>query len=364
MNVLVTGAHGFLGKHLCLSLESLGHTVLKFGRNDIDLDFKIVKADAIFHLASVMRSDDPKVIFNTNLDLTQEIIDILIKYKKKIPIVFTSSIQAIHHTSYGTSKLESEKRLIQLNQINQNPIKIFRLKWIFGKWSKPYGHSVVSTFISQVIAGSQLTIHDPNSQIELIYVDDVIKEMIEALFNKSDEIYFETSISKKISLRELSDLLIYFKTCESKLFIPNLNDDFVKKMYSTYISFKEVNSLSSTLNTIIDSRGSFTELIKSKSFGQLSLNITSPGIEKGNHYHNHKHEKFTVVSGSGEIKMRKLFDNQIIIIKVSDRKIQSIDIPPGYVHSIRNTGSTDLITIIWANEEFDQKYPDTYQTEV
>jgi UDP-2-acetamido-2,6-beta-L-arabino-hexul-4-ose reductase len=135
-------------------------------------------------------------------------------------------------------------------------------------------------------------------------------------------------------------------------------------MYSTYISFKEVNSLSSTLNTIIDSRGSFTELIKSKSFGQLSLNITSPGIEKGNHYHNHKHEKFTVVSGSGEIKMRKLFDNQIIIIKVSDRKIQSIDIPPGYVHSIRNTGSTDLITIIWANEEFDQKYPDTYQTEV
>ena len=364
MNILVTGAYGFLGKHISLRLEELGHKVLKFGRGDIDLDFKIEKADAIFHLASVMRSDNQNDFESANVGLTKNIVDLCQRYKKNIPIIFSSSVKADTHTIYGISKTESENRLIEYHNVYHNNLKIFRLKWLFGKWSKPFAHSVVATFIVQVHTGKELSIHDPHTIIELIYIDDVVDAMVQNLENNNQEIYIDIPNEVPISIGELASKLLYFKYCEDNGFIPSLINDFDKRLFSTYISYKEDDKLDFKLNSKIDERGSFTEILKHDSFGQISVNVTKECIEKGNHYHSTKHEKFLVISGEAEIKLRNIYSNEIIFYNVSEITFQLIDIPPGYVHSIKNTGNKDLVTLMWANEIFDKEKPDTFPKKV
>jgi len=364
MNILVTGAYGFLGKHISLKLEESGYKVLKFGRQDFDLEEKIEESDAIFHFASVMRSDKQSKFESDNINLTRTIVGLCQKYKKQIPIIFSSSIKADTHSNYGMSKIDSENILIDYHNKYHNNLKIFRLKWLFGKWSKPFSHSVVSTFIAQIHNGEELSIHDPDTIIELIYIDDVVDEMIKALNKSNQTIYMNIPNETIISIGELSSKLLYFNEVEIKGYIPNLENEFDKRLFSTYISYKNEEKLVFKINSIIDSKGSFSEVFKNNNFGQISINVIKQSFEKGNHYHNSKHEKFLVVSGEGEIRLRNIYSDEVFFYRVSENSFQLIDIPPGYVHSIKNIGDKDLVTLMWVNEIFDPKKPDTISKKV
>ena len=364
MNILVTGAYGFLGKHISLRCEELGHQVFKYGRDDVDLDIKIKKSDFIFHLAGINRTEDESDFMRVNVGLTQQIIDEILKTKKEIPIVFASSYQATQQTPYGISKKMAEDVLIDYHKKTSNPVYIYRLPGIFGKWSKPYYNTVVATFIDQVLSGKPLTIHDPKTEIEICHIDDVVNKMTQHVEEKTTEIYSDVNPKYKISLQELADLLKSFKDTEENLLVPKLEDTFTKKLYSTYLSFKPVDKLNKPLKVNVDERGSFTEILKQASFGQVSVNVSKPGIEKGQHYHHHKHEKFLVLSGQGEIILRSFLSNEIVTYQVSEEKLELIDIPPGYVHSIKNTGNKDLVTFMWVNEIFDKEHPDTFPKKV
>jgi len=364
MNILVTGAFGFLGKHISLRLEEIGHSVIKHGRLDGDLDLKVKKSEFIFHLAGINRTDKESEFTEVNVGLTKKIIDEVLKTKRSIPIVFASSYQALQVNPYGISKKQAEDALLEFNMTNLNPIYIYRLPGIFGKWSKPYYNTVVTTFIDQVLSSKPLTIHDPNSEIEISYIDDVVDRMTHHLDENSSEIYQDVYPKYKVTLKTLAESLKSFKDLEGSNHIPNLEEDFLKKLYSTYASFKAKDKLSQPLKVNNDQRGSFTEILKQQAFGQVSVNVSKPGIEKGHHYHHHKHEKFLVVSGYGEINLRNLFSDKVMTFLVSEEKIELIDIPPGYVHSIKNTGSKDLVTIMWANETFDKEKPDTISKKV
>ena len=364
MNILVTGAYGFLGKHISLRLEESGHNVIKYGRLDGDLDVKVKKSEFIFHLAGINRTDDESEFSRVNVGLTQQIIDEILKTKKEIPIVFASSYQALQEKPYGISKKQAEDVLIDYHKKTSNPVYIYRLPGIFGKWSKPYYNTVVATFIDQVLSGKPLTIHDPNTEIEICYIDDVLDIMTYHLNWKSSEVYQDVSLKYKLSLQELSEILQSFKALEEKKMIPDLKDAFTKKLYSTYLSFKPLDNLNQPLKVNSDERGSFTEILKQPGFGQVSVNVSKPGIEKGHHYHHHKHEKFLVVSGYGEVTLRSLLSDETVTYQVSEEKHEVIDIPPGFVHSIKNTGNKDLVTLMWANEIFDKEKPDTYPKKV
>lgn len=364
MNILVTGAYGFLGKHISLRLEESGHNVIKYGRLDGDLDFKVKKSEFIFHLAGINRTDKESEFTEVNVGLTEKIIDEVLKTKRSIPIVFASSYQALQLNPYGISKKQAEELLIDFQKSTLNQVYIYRLPGIFGKWSKPYYNTVVATFIDQVLSSKPLTIHNPNSEIEISYIEDVVDRMTHQLDENSSEIYQDVYPKYKLTLQMLAESLISFKELEGSNHITNLEEDFLKKLYSTYVSFKSEDKLSQPLIVNTDQRGSFTEILKQQGFGQVSVNVSKPGIEKGHHYHHHKHEKFVVVSGYGEIDLRNLFSDEVMTYQVSEEKIELIDIPPGYVHSIKNTGIKDLVTIMWANETFDKEKPDTIPKKV
>jgi len=364
MNVLVTGAYGFLGKHVSLRCSELGYQVIKFGRKDTDLKSKISEADLIFHLAGVNRSEDETDFSNINVGLTQLIIDELKGVKKKIPICFASSYQAGNKSPYGISKLKAEEVLIAFSKEFKNPLYIFRLPGVFGKWSKPYYNSVIATFIHQIHHDKELTIHDPSTEISVAYIDDVLNSMFLPLEEASNSIYHDVRPTFTLTLEDLASTLQSFKEAEKKLFVPDLSDSFSKKLYSTYISFKPIDKCSKSLQMNLDERGSFTEILKQSGFGQVSVNITHPGIEKGHHYHHHKHEKYLVVSGTATIELRDYFTDEKFSFHVSEDKLEIIDILPGYVHSIKNTGNKDLVTIMWVNELFDPEKPDTIYKKV
>ena len=362
MKILVTGSNGFIGKNL-ISHLSLNHEVIPFTRKDDDLKEKCLNADIVFHLAAENRPQDINHFQSVNVGLTKRLTDILTQHYHSIPIIFTSTMQVALDNPYGISKKEAETILKEYHEKTYAPVLIYRLPGVFGKWSKPYYNTVVATFIDQVLNDKPLTIHDPKTMIELVYIDDVIKSLI----NNMDKIglnYERVTPMYQITLKELSDHFLSFKRMEETLFIPFLEDGFIKKLYSTYTSFKKEKALKRSLITHKDERGSFTELLKQSNFGQVSINITKPGITKGDHYHHHKHEKFIVVAGEGLITIRDLFDETIQEILVSGTSPQIVDIPPGSAHAIKNTGDSDLVTVMWANEPFDESNPDTYKKKV
>jgi UDP-2-acetamido-2,6-beta-L-arabino-hexul-4-ose reductase len=364
MKILVTGSNGFLGKHIVLRLEELGHEVLTYGRNDNDLEHKISNSEFIFHLAGVNRTENESDFQNINVGLTQTIIKNIKEGNKKIPIVFASSYQTTQLNPYGISKKQAEDELIEFNVETGNSIFIFRLPGIFGKWSKPKYNTVVATFIDQVLNEKPLTIHDPHTIIQITYIDDVVNDMVHCIQLNDKNIYQDVKKTYKLALKDLALKLQSFKDNEAKNLVPMLEDEFTKKLYSTYVSFKTKNQFKTKLNSHTDDRGSFTEILKQASFGQISVNVTIPGIEKGQHYHHHKHEKFLVVSGVAEINLRSLMTDELITINVSEETLEIVEIPPGYVHSIKNIGDKDLVTLMWANEIFDSECPDTISKKV
>jgi len=284
------------------------------------------------------------------------------KYGNKCPIMISSSIQATIDNPYGKSKKAGEDLLINYSKETGAKVMIYRFPNIFGKWCKPNYNSVIATFCYNVANDVPIWVNDSGVTLNLVYIDDVMEELINALEGNENSkgVFCSVPIEYKLNLEKVSDLVLYFKKCRDLLTIPDLSDDFTRKLYSTYLSYLPEEGFSYKLDMHKDDRGSFTEFLRTDGSGQVSVNVTNPGITKGNHWHHTKNEKFLVVSGSAEIKFRKVGSNKIVTYNVSGNKLEVVEIPAGYTHSIKNTGENELITIMWASEVYDSEHPDTY----
>ncbi len=368
MKILVTGANGFIGKNLILELKNRGYTdIYECTRETTlkELAEYCHDVDFVFHLAGINRPNDNSEFRIGNVLFTEKLIEKLIEKNNFCPIVFSSSIQAELENLYGDSKKEAEKLLISYNKETGADVFIFRLPNVFGKWCKPNYNSVVATFCHNIANDLPISINDPNREINLVYIDDVISKFINCIENKIEEnLFYYIEISYKCTVSRLASTLKAFKECRDNKFIPNMQDEFIKKLYSTYLSYLPKDEFKYSLDMNIDSRGSFTEFIKTIGFGQVSVNISKAYITKGNHWHHTKNEKFLVVSGKGVIRFRNVFSDEVIEYFVTGDKLEVVDIPTGYTHNIENLGDCDMVTIMWANEIFDAEKPDTFFEEV
>jgi UDP-2-acetamido-2,6-beta-L-arabino-hexul-4-ose reductase len=369
MKILVTGAKGFVGKNLIAELRNRGYNeIFHFTReSDSSLLEKYAKeCDFVFHLAGVNRPKDEAEFMKGNFDLTFQLLEFLKKHNNKAPILITSSTQAEKDNPYGRSKKAGEDLLFNYYYETDVKVHVYRLPNLFGKWSKPNYNTVVATFCHNIARGLDIQINNPDADLNLCYIDDVIEEFISALVGKPtmQDDFCVVPVSYNIKLGELAYLINNFKESRTNLSIPNMEADLTKKLYSTYLSFLPENQFSYDLKMNCDQRGSFTEFMRTPERGQVSVNVSKPGITKGNHWHHTKNEKFLVVSGEGLIRFRKIESEEIIEYRVSGEKLQVVDIPTGYTHSIVNVGESDLVTVMWVNECFDPNKPDTYFLEV
>lgn len=368
MNILVTGAEGFMGRNLCLALERKSNiTVFKYDIKNSNEDLKeyLFKADLIYHLAGVNRPQNIED-YDDNSKFTEYICNYLKENTKSIPIIFSSSKQAELDNRYGISKKKAEKCIIKYGKELHTPVHIFRFPNVFGKWSKPNYNSVVSTFCYNVSRDLDIEISDRNKVVEFVYIDDVIKCLLDVINITSyhDNVFLANYPTYKISLGDLADRIKSFKDIRISLRVNDMSDNLTRYLYSTYLSYYEPNNLSYTLDKKKDERGWLFELIKSEHIGQIFISKTKPGVTRGNHYHDSKVEKFCVISGKGIIRMRNLLDNIVTEYPASEDPIKIIEIPPGYTHSIKNIGETEMITIFWSNEILNADNPDTYFLEV
>ena len=367
--ILITGAKGFLAKNFIARLVGLGYSnLLLVDRTTPKSTYEsyVRQAQFIYHFAGVNRPQDPKEFAVGNTDSMAELIGYLKKTNSKASLVVSSSTQAMNNNPYGLSKKAGEDLLLSFATSNKHPIFIYRLTNIFGKWAKPNYNSVVATFCHNLSRDLPIKINDENAKISLVYIDDVVDEMLRCLEGKVTTIdgILRVLPDYELTVGQLASMIQRFKHSRTNLHLENQHDPLTKKLYATYLSYLPEQSFIYDLNMNIDVRGSFTEMFKTSQEGQISVNISKPGITKGNHYHHTKNEKFIVVSGTGSIKFRRVDSNEVIEYKVSGEKLQVIDIPPGYVHNITNIGLNDLVTIMWASELFDKQNPDTYPMEV
>ena len=363
--ILITGSEGFVGKNLQVQLRRRGDIEIIPFDKEHSLDYlkeAVDKANFIFHLAGENRPKDPADFMKVNKDLTETLIELATKTGKKIPIAYTSSIQADLDNEYGKSKKAAEDVLIEYTESTGSPVCIFRFPNLFGKWSRPNYNSVVSTFCYNISHDLEITISNEKRELELTYIDDVVNAFNRLLDIELDpeKHFYPVGKSFKITLGELAKKIYSFKEMRETSILPDLSDEFTKDLYSTYLSYLEKDNFSYEVEMKTDNRGMLCELLKSPHFGQIFVSTTKPGITRGNHYHDTKIEKFCVISGNADIKFRHILNNEIISYKVSGEKIEIIDIPPGYTHSITNIGDTEMITLFWANEMFDASKPDTY----
>lgn len=342
--------------------------VYEFTReNKIDvLDEFIYDCDFIFHLAGVNRPKDETEFHYGNTELTKILLKKFSNNKKSIPIVFTSSIQAEKENPYGISKKECEQLILKYGQEHNVKTFIYRLPNVFGKWCRPNYNSVIATFCNNISRGLDIRVDNPDTVLNLVYIDDIVEEFINALNFNENRIgkYCKIPVSYEVTLGKIAKLIYSFKESRENLHIPNMNNQFEKNLYSTYLSYLPNDEFKYKLKMNIDDRGSFTEFIKTLERGQVSINISKPGIIKGNHWHHTKNEKFLVVKGEGNIQLRDINKDEIIEYHVSGENLEVIDIPPGYTHNIINEGNEDMVTVMWANEIFNPEKPDTYYMEV
>ena len=398
MRILVTGANGFVGKNLCASLESIQTgkdrtrpelKVDELYRYDIDtdpalLDEYCAKADFVFHLAGVNRPTDPADFMRGNFGFTSKLLETLKKYGNKCPVMISSSIQATcigrYDSDYGRSKKAGEDLMFAYGEETGAKVLVYRFPNLFGKWCRPNYNSAVATFCHNIANGLPITVNDPSVQLELLYVDDLVCEMLDALERRehrcrfegidtilcSDGAYCAAPVTHKVTLGEIVDLLEGFRAQAETLVMPEIPyGSFAKKLYSTYLSYLPKEKVAFPLKMNEDARGSFTELLKTEKCGQFSVNISGPGITKGQHWHHTKWEFFIVVSGHGLIQMRRIGSDEILEFEVSGDKIEAVHMLPGYTHNIINLSDTEnLVTVMWANEQFDPAHPDTFWEEV
>lgn len=395
MNILVTGAKGFVGKNLVAQLKNIRDGKAKFYGDvsvseiyefDIDstleeLDTYCKNADFVFNLAGVNRPVDDEDFMKGNFGFASTLLDVLKKYKNTCPVMLSSSIQAtlqgrFGDSKYGRSKKAGEELFFQYSKETGARVLVYRFPNLFGKWCRPNYNSAVATFCNNIANDLPIQVNDRSTQLELLYIDDLVDEMIAALkgeehyceFNGLDTVlnekgrYCTVPMVHKITLGEIVDLLYMFKSQPLTLLIPSIPENsFAKKLYSTYLSYLPKNKIAFSLKMNVDDRGSFTELIKTLDKGQVSINISKPGITKGQHWHNTKWEFFIVVSGKGLIQQRKIGTDEVLNFEVSGDKIEAVHMLPGYTHNIINLSNTDnLVTVMYCNECFDPNKPDTY----
>lgn len=369
MKLLVTGAKGFIGKTLVYELKNRNYNNIFEYDKETDpalLDEYCEKADFVFHLAGVNRPKDQSEFMEGNFRFTLILLETLKKYNNTCPVMISSSIQAGLDNPYGESKKAGEDLLFDYNKETGAKVLIYRFPNVFGKWCRPNYNSVVATFCHNIAHDMPINVNDPNVMMNLVYIDDVVEELINSLENKENKIgdFCEVPSGHTLTLGRIVDLIISFKKSREKRLIPDMLDAFTKKLYSTYLSYLPEDQFIYDLKMNVDNRGSFTEFIKTPDRGQVSVNISKPGIIKGNHWHHTKNEKFLVVSGKGVIRFRMIDSDKVLEYFVSGDKLQVVDIPTGYTHNIENLGDTDMITIMWANELFDPEKMDTYFLEV
>lgn len=370
--ILVTGSSGFIGKNLCSHLANIDDLeVTRFDKDSTaaELEKLVLEANFIFHLAGVNRPENESEFKSVNTGLTKSIIDLLSSNKKETPILITSSVQALLDNPYGRSKKEAEQIVAGWAIKNKSSVFIYRLPSIFGKWCRPNYNSVVATFCHNIANDLDITINNPKTQLTLAYIDNVVEDFIKTYRGESrpdKNGLYQVSRTFQITLQELADKLYAFNTSRDTLLMPNMDDDFDRYLYATYLSYISLRKLSYKLNMRHDNRGWLAEFIKSEQFGQIFVSTTKPGVTRGNHWHHSKVEKFLVIKGSAEIKFKNItWDGKdVITYKVDGENLAVVDIPVGYSHYIRNVGEDDLITIFWANEVFDQEKPDTFFKEI
>ena len=395
MKILVTGAKGFVGKNLCAQLNNIKDgkakcygdvTVSAVYEYDIDstvaeLECYCKEADFVFNLAGVNRPKEQSEFMSGNFGFASTLLDTLKKHGNACPVMLSSSIQATligryGESDYGKSKLAGEELFFDYAKKTGAKVLVYRFPNLFGKWCRPNYNSAVATFCNNIANDLEIQVNDRSTQLELLYIDDLVDEMIDALkgeehhceFDGVDTVLTETGrycavpATHKVTLGEIVDLLNQFHEQPKTLTIPEIpNNSFAKKLYSTYLSYLPKEKVSFPLKMNVDDRGSFTELLRSDKCGQVSVNISKPGITKGQHWHNSKWEFFIVVSGHGLIQERKIDSDEVIEFEVSGDKIEAIHMLPGYTHNIINLSDTeDLVTVMWANESFDPNKPDTY----
>lgn len=365
MKVLVTGSRGFIGKNL---LEYLGRmddiTIDVFNRDDTfeSLDLKVEAAEFIFHLAGVNRPKNPKEFYEGNSDLTAQIVKVIQRKERPIPVLMSSSTQVERDNDYGKSKLGGEEALIAYSNASGAPVYIYRLPNVFGKWSKPNYNTVIATWCHNLISGLPIQVNDESSELNLVYIDDVVSHFVRHLDDntKRGVTLCEVSPSYKKTLSEIRDLLLMFKESRESLLLPHVGRGFKRALYATYLSCLPTNDFSYALKGHEDERGTFYEFLKTIDSGQFSISTTAPGVTRGNHYHNTKNEKFLVIKGQASIKHRQIHDDEVVEYKVSDKKMEVVEMIPGYTHDITNTGESEMILLLWANEVFDRTAPDTF----
>ena len=325
----------------------------------------LLEADFLFHLAGVNRPNDQQEFYEGNVTFTTLITNTLLELKKHIPIVFSSSTQALLDNDYGRSKRQAEEELIAYSKSTKSSLFIYRLPGVFGKWSKPHYNSVVATFCYQIANNLTIEISDSSKQIELVYIDEVIEHFLSCMSKSNTSDYYQTIENvSSISLGDLASKIQSFKNLKDKLLITDLTSQLDKQLFATFTSFIPMDQVRQPLNMNQTENSMFAEAIKSNSFGQVSINTIESGAVRGNHWHHSKHEKFLVIQGEGIIRLRNLYSNDVIEIKVSGKRLEWIEILPGFVHNIENVGDNPLLTIMWASEIYDSAKPDTFSEEV
>lgn len=394
MNILITGAKGFVGKNLCAALKNIRDGKDKTRPNikigeifEYDVDSTIIQldeycenADFVFNLAGVNRPQNPEEFMQGNFGFASTLLDLLKKHNNTCPIVISSSIQATcigrYDSDYGRSKKAGEDLVFDYGVQTGAKTLVYRFPNLFGKWCRPNYNSAVATFCNNIANDLPITVNDSSVQLELLYIDDLVTEMLDALEGKEHRCEFDgistvlcengrycaAPITHKVTLGEIVSLLESFKAQTSTLIMPEIPyNSFAKKLYSTYLSYLPKEKVAFDLKMNEDARGSFTELLKTEKCGQFSINISKPSITKGQHWHNTKWEFFIVVAGHGLIQQRKVGTDEVLNFEVSGDKIQAVHMLPGYTHNIINLSETEnLVTVMWANEQFDPNHPDTF----
>ena len=394
MNILVTGARGFVGRNLVAALKNIRDgkdrtrpalSVGEIFEYDIDTDESLLadytaRADFVFNLAGVNRPKCPEEFTAGNRDFAERLLNLLEMSKNSAPVMLSSSIQATcigrYDSDYGRSKRAGEELVFEYGERCGVKVLVYRFPNLFGKWCRPNYNSAVATFCHNTANDLPITVSDRAVELELLYIDDLVSEMLDALEGKEHHCEFDgvrtvlceggrycaAPVTHRVTLGEIVDLLDSFKAQPDTLVMPAIpNGSFAKKLYSTYLSYLPRERVAFPLKMNEDARGSFTELLKTDATGQFSVNISRPGITKGEHWHNTKWELFIVVSGRGLIKQRKIGSDEVISLEVSGDKIEAVHMLPGYTHSITNLSDTEnLVTVMWANEQFDPTRPDTF----
>jgi UDP-2-acetamido-2,6-beta-L-arabino-hexul-4-ose reductase len=368
--VLVTGSEGFIGKNLVERLKrekDLRLLCYDIGVPEQKLGEYLDAADVVFHLAGVNRPPDPADHEKVNAGLTAAVVDHLLASGRKPLVVLTSSTQAELDNPYGLSKRKAEETLTDFARASGAPVRIFRLPGVFGKWCRPNYNSVVATFCHNIAHGLPITVSDPTKELRLVYVDDVVAAFAALLSDQGragQAGIFSVEPEYRATLAGLVEKIRGFKAIRETLHLPDEADRFTRLLHATYLSYLPRDGFAYRLAQKIDQRGELAELLKSEHFGQIFVSRTRPGITRGNHFHDTKIEKFCVIEGEAIIRFRHIREKDILEYPVSGKDFKVVDIPPGYTHSIENTGDTDLIVLFWSNEVFDPLRPDTYVAEV